>query len=757
MRVNAMIELFMCIIVHQGWNVETNLTKFLGQEIGNLEIDMPVTKHKGKSSSVDCMEHGGTIPVIMNQDDIIALTQNVKDFSDTLAKLKSIFLEGRDNEEVKVIAHERLGEVLLILKNVLQTYPALHSTDLFSASANLIAKIKNYDYQNCILSEDVSSFCDCIDQLALAFSSSVSEYLMGDVLLDIVSDGRTKSFDNLTTAGGEETGRECANGSVEAPLFENDVDSILVQVEAGLDLALQRAKAWSKYARDIMSYIEKKALLEIEYSRNLQKLVQSTKQNLADEGFLPLQSVYCTVLTQDMEFSSNCQTTQALLMTSQFIEPLSARKVEHDRVRKSVKDNWVKEFKKMCRVISNDFCFFFNIKHEAVSNLNRAQSLYITRQQDYERARLAVNKAEGDKLEKKKKLEEEAMHKAAEAETTYKACVAETNSKHKELEKLKPLSARKVEHDRVRKSVKDNWVKEFKKMCRVISNDFCVFFNIKHEAVSNLNRAQSLYITRQQDYERARLAVNKAEGDKLEKKKKLEEEAMHKAAEAETTYKACVAETNSKHKELEKLKGEYLARVREEIEHSDQVMKKVTSEYFHILHTVTASLPLQYQTLWYDIDHCGIRHYNIILYITVSDIMYQTLCETSKNYEVGSQYAEYVRRLPVSQSKTEMFVFEPFKTDLLDVNRKSSVRSDGSSDVGEYSNEGSPSVSKKDINRTPMKAWGQNYGISDTDSISETSHKSDESNQTSPRFTSKHRSLEELREDFFINDQRKFK
>ncbi len=41
---------------------------------------------------------------------------------------------------------------------------------------------------------------------------------------------------------------------------------------------------------------------------------------------------------------------------------------------------------------------------------------------------------------------------------------------------------------------------------------------------------------------------------KAEKKRKLEEDAMHKAIEAETTYKACVIECNNRQHDLDKVK-----------------------------------------------------------------------------------------------------------------------------------------------------------------------------------------------------------
>ena len=46
-------------------------------------------------------------------------------------------------EDIRISAHEKLGEVLRILKAVLQKYPALHTTDVLTAAAVLITRIKS--------------------------------------------------------------------------------------------------------------------------------------------------------------------------------------------------------------------------------------------------------------------------------------------------------------------------------------------------------------------------------------------------------------------------------------------------------------------------------------------------------------------------------------------------------------------------------------------------------------------------------------
>ncbi|CAG5122061.1 unnamed protein product, partial [Candidula unifasciata] len=440
-------------------------------------------------------------------------------------------------EDARVVIHEGLGEVLSILNPVMQHYSALQSPDIFTAARNLIAMIKDHDYEEDMTAQNVRDFCDAIDQLALTFSSSVSEYLMGDMGPQLVMDLKTKSMNNISS---EE--RIVSHDQTESVrMSPEEIDAILVGLDKGLSLALQRAKVWSRYIADVITYIERKTQLELDYAKNLSRLANAVQNSLKKEVFLPLQSVYCTALAQDVEFASNLQATQAVLHTHKFVEPLTLRRTEHDKVYKSVKEQWHRECKKM------------------------------------------------------------------------------------------------------------------------------------NDSVTNLRKAYSHYLNRQQDHERARDLALKADGEKQEKRRKAEEEAMHKAAEAETTYKACVAEANYRQQQLFKVKGELLAKIREQIQLCDQVLKDVTMEYFKLYNIVLSPLPLQYQTL----------------------------CESSRNYQPGSQYAEYVRRLPGTNAscQPEVFVFEPYmqgqKSSSSGEARKESFHSNGSASDNLHSPEGSPVISPR--------------------------------------------------------------
>ncbi|XP_062600737.1 uncharacterized protein LOC134262375 isoform X2 [Saccostrea cucullata] len=505
----------------------------------------------------------------VDQDDILALTQQVKLFSDGLSHLKTIFTDfAGSGEDLRVMSHSRLGEVLAILKNILNKYPALQSTELFSSSAALISKIKTHDYSQSPASPAEHNFCEAIDQLALAFSSSVSEYLMGDLgniaLVKQEKVDKTKSYGDLLKLD-KTSGLCAAEQATQDMMNPEEIDTVLLRLQAGVDLAMQRAKAWSKYMKEITTYIEKKTQLETDYSKNLLRLANNMLPVLSEEDYLPLQSVFCTMISQDIEYANTCQATQALVQSAKFVEPLTTRRIEHDKMRRTIKDMWMKEVKKM---------------HEAVNSLRKSHSMYIMRKQEYEKAREQSSKVESDLLDK--------------------------------------------------------------------SNSSSIL-------------------------------------SKMDKKKKVEEDAMHKAAEAETTYKACVAEANSKQQELGKTKSELLSKIREQILLCDQVIKTVTVDYFHLLHTVTAPVPVQYQTLY----------------------------EASDSYQPGSQYGAFVRSVSMSPTnvpmKEDAFVFEPYISSRESQLRKTSGQSTSSSNDLQLQ-DGSPLM-----DRYRVKAWGTTL-VSESDS-----------------------------------------
>ncbi|XP_063872353.1 rho GTPase-activating protein 45-like [Scylla paramamosain] len=413
---------------------------------------LAVTSTPRSLSLASISSEGSTDSHLVEREDIVALTTAVRAFKDALGKLKRIFHPERDKSEtLRVAGHERLGEVLRILRTILEKYSPIQHNELLAAASHLISHVNGYGYEDD--HADPTAFLEAIDQLALAFSSRVSEYLMGDidsssaVLNCSTTSSRNKpfslslqSYENLMSSDAESSaGEPRSSGAVEAAetgsgvldtslkepevLTPQQIDEQLHRHEQGVEHALYRAKVWSKYAKDVIAYIEKRAQLDLDHCRALTKLAHVTRPALKDESFLPFQSIYCTALDQDIENCAQLSQTSTLLLTQKFVEPLTARRNEHDRARKVIKESWTKELKRVT---------------EALSNLKKAKMGYDQRHQELGRAREAAARGENteaqDKLERKR---DEALQKAKEAEAWYKTCVHEANERHASLLRLK--------------------------------------------------------------------------------------------------------------------------------------------------------------------------------------------------------------------------------------------------------------------------------------------------------------------------------
>ncbi|NXU95258.1 RHG29 protein, partial [Xiphorhynchus elegans] len=409
-----------------------------------------------------------------------------------------------NQDDLHQVVHERLGELLRVLKAVINKHQTLNSVDILSAAGTVIAKVKAVNFKDVneenkreLFSEIFSS----IDTLAFTFGNVVSDFLMGDVdngsSLGLPVSRRSRSFENLSVESG---GSLHERDDIQGHLRAEEVDSMLLRNDSGIESALSYAKAWSKYTKDVVAWVEKKLSVEVECARNLAKMAETAKAVVGHQDYMPFQSIFVNAFQNDIENNQLWQQTAAALQSNKFVQPLLGRKNELDRQRKDIKELWQREQKKM---------------QELEAALRKAKLLYTQRQDEYEKA---------------------------------KSCTARAEEEH--------LSS------------SGTFVKDFSKQ--------------------------------------------------LEKKRRLEEEALQKAEEANEHYKASMAEVEEKRNYLESFKSDVLTQLRELIYQCDLTLKAATVNLFQLQHAQVVSLPV----------NC------------------QSLCESAKLYDPGQQYSEFVKSLP---------------------------------------------------------------------------------------------------------------
>ncbi|XP_071421000.1 rho GTPase-activating protein 29 isoform X6 [Pithys albifrons albifrons] len=353
---------------------------------------------------------------------------------------------------------------------------------------------------------------------------------MGDVdngsSLGLPVSRRSRSFENLSVESG---GSLHERDDIQGHLRAEEVDSMLLRNDSGIESALAYAKAWSKYTKDVVAWVEKKLSVEVECAKNVAKMAETAKAIVGHQDYMPFQSIFINAFQNDIENNQLWQQTAAALQSNKFVQPLLGRKNELDRQRKDIKELWQREQKKM---------------QELEAALRKAKLLYAQRQDEYEKA---------------------------------KSCTARAEEEHL--------------------STGGSFVKDFSKQ--------------------------------------------------LEKKRKLEEEALQKAEEASEHYKASMAEVEEKRNYLESFKSDVLTQLRELIYQCDLTLKAATVNLFQLQHAQVVSLPV----------NC------------------QSLCESAKLYDPGQQYSKFVKSLPKDGVPMESGSFETQSSQVDGVFNKQSTNS----------------------------------------------------------------------------------
>ncbi|NXW75469.1 HMHA1 protein, partial [Hirundo rustica] len=391
---------------------------------------------------------GGDGPFI-DPEDISQLLADVARFADALEKLRDVVLRDDPKEPQRPLAHECLGETLRILRQVINKYPLLNTLETLTAAGTLISKVKGFHYES-NNEADKREFEKAVETIAVSFSSTVSEFLMGEVdsstILSIPPSDQNQTMESLYGGIPGPGGDAVPSGM--------DSYSTGKQDESGCGV-------WGVCSTRRLPHHrcrpEPRLAPQLGKGSRAGGVCTGSSPGLcfpSPQTNMPFLSIYLLALEQDMEHGTSVLQTATTLQQQTFLQPLMVRRTEHEKRRKEIKEQWHRAQRKL---------------QEAEGNLRKAKQTYMQRSEEHDKAKYMAVKAEEEQqnttssvttktLDKKRRLEEEAKNKAEEAMATYRTCVADANTQKQELEDTKVNSLRQIHEvikqtDQVIKSV----------------------------------------------------------------------------------------------------------------------------------------------------------------------------------------------------------------------------------------------------------------------------------------------------------------